>query len=421
MQPTPAFPLSGRSRLALPAGLIAALALATPAPTHACGGMVFESHLERPGGMDGQEIFLALTPSQSVLVLSASFIESEGDKAFLLPLAAIPDEVRDADETLFVALDNGTAPFIEIEDVTDYGGGSVSLCAKSGDGLGRGEGGTNEVEVLARGMTATYEFVVVGGDSGMELATWLDMAGFAVPTQYEAALEDYASSGWYFLAAKLNTDIDAGRLAPLELHLPPMVPAAVVPFGLASYGLAPDAELDVTLYLASEATILPQNYALSPAPASPELVATSATTSNYQELFDTLVGGAEPTWVVEYSDAWSPSELGLWLDQYDELIPEDAEVDAAWLGEFSTRLDAGNARLTRLRARLGADELSDLELGFAQDMDADRFRFLAWDEDNPTEEKDGCGVIPAPEGGLLGFGLFGLGLFGLRRRRLHQA
>ena len=372
--------------------------------------MVFQSHTERPGGMNSQEIFLSIAPDATTLVLSANFIDASGDKAFILPLATPPSEVRDGDPNLFPMLTGLTAPWVQIYDedaeYESYG------CGNDGSTGGASKGG---VEVLGQGSTATYDYVVVGGESGSSLAEWLDMSGFGVPEEFGAALDDYAEAGWTFLAATLAAGVPDGQLAPLELRLPssPTL-ATIVPFGIAGYGLPPGEALDVVLYVASPSgPVLPQNYALATIDED-AVVATSAETSNYAELFDEAIADA-PTWVVEYgSSSWEPSDLSWWAvdanDLWDIELDSSAGDPSVGLGEFVARLGYEEAHLTRLRARLGPEELADLQLDMAEGITVDRRYILGWSAATPNE---GCSTAPAP----MGASLLSLALLGLVRRR----
>ena len=397
---------SARSHLLALTAALGLCALA-PCPAQACGGMLFESHAERLGGMNAQELFLSLTPEESVLVLSASFVDASGDKAFLLPLRAAPTEVRDADEGLFIALETGTVPIVTIDTLSSPSGG-IACGALDGGAGGRGPDG-GDIEVLERGMTASYDYVVVGGETGTGLSEWLDGEGFSVPADVAGALDTYIEGGWYFLAAKLAPERAEGRVAPLELRLPAMHPTATIPFGLASMSLGPSDELDILLYISSPQTILPRNYDVEVIAGLVE--ARGSSESNYAELYDEIVGGA-PRWVLESSQEWEPSVLTRWawgLLEYE--LNVDAEYDEAWLEDFSARLGYASGRLSRLRTRLGKDELVDLQLDAAQDMDVEREIYVSWDPDG-VAERGGCST---DEGSLAGLAL--LGVLGFVRRR----
>ncbi len=372
------------------------LALFAPSqPAEACGTMIFVSHAERPGGMNGQELFLSLGPDAATLVLSASFIDADGDKAFLLPLREAPTDVRDADDSLFAALDVGTVPVVTIEEDYDEPVGCGPLPGNDRVSFGSED---NDVEVLARGSTQTYDYVVVGGDTGSALADWLNTSGFGVPEQFNAALDAYVADGWYFLAARVNAGAREGRLAPLELQLPAIPGATTIPFGIGAYALAPEDSLDVTLYVAAQGSMLPQNYAVARIDPA-ELEATSESSSNYTELFEAAIGEGS-TWVVEYSDpSWRPSDLEWWVNGDEELgVYIEGEVDEAWVAEFSARLGYEQARLTRLRARLGAAELVDMELTPAAELNVGRHFYVSWDPD--AGEAEGCSLRSGSLGGL---------------------
>ena len=103
---------------ALRPGLVASLAASIamlPAVAWPCGAMVFPQHEERPGGMSDQELLVAFAADQTVLVASAGYEGIDPAAfAFLLPIAAEPTEVRDADPALFIALDDESAPRVSI-------------------------------------------------------------------------------------------------------------------------------------------------------------------------------------------------------------------------------------------------------------------------------------------------------------------
>ena len=353
-----ASPWTAPLRRSLSPALALAVALAAPGVARACGAMVFQEHEGRSGGMGRQEIFVDFGPAKTTMVVGAGFVDTSGELAFVLPLAAPPDSVADADLALFVALDDGTAPRIAIDDASSGGGG---LCA--GDTRDGGALGGGEVIVYGRGQTETYTYVIVGGESGTDLATWLGDNGFATPADFGAALQGYADDGWVFLAAKVSADEPAGDLAPLELALPTQpADAFAIPFGIAAHSLPPDRPLSLTLYLSGGAPVMPANYEAAPIDEV-ELQAVSPDASNYADLYAAASAGGRL--VVDHRQSgWEPAHLRAWYDEADWQGPvhEGLVVDLEWLDGFADRLGAGPRHLARLRGELGVNDLKDMVL-----------------------------------------------------------
>ncbi len=356
--------------------------LVQPAEAEACGGMIYPDHAERQGGMDSQEVFLAFGSDRTTLVVSADYIDADGDTAFLLPLRSAPDEVQDADPALWVALENQTVPVVNIEAIEQTVGMACDCGPDDRGDLAGGEGGlgNSDVQVHGRGATATYQYVIVGGDTGSTITDWLGDNGFSVPAEYATAIDDYAAQDWVFLAAVVKEDAPTGSLAPLELRLPAS-PAEMlsIPFAFSSHSLPPSAELGITLYVAGEGAIEPANQDVALIDAS-EVRATSSTSSNYAELFgDRASQGA---WVQEFGGAWSTSALRDWYDGYEEygLGPDpETEADPEWLSGFGNRIALSSGRLSRFRTRLAPGQLVDLALTNGDSTDVERAFYVEYD------------------------------------------
>lgn len=362
----------------------AALVLSSPAPARACGGMVFPAHEERVGGMSDQELFVYFGGEETVLVASAGYRGVDTSEfAFILPLAQQPQMVEDGDTALFVALDELAAPRVAIF-VDD--GEPLGLCgATRGDGGFNGGEGDGEVMIHQRGRTATYEYVVIGGDTGTAVADWLTGAGYPLPADYAAALDPYVEGGWYFFAAKVLSDAAEGALKPIELHLPPATPETFrIPFGVAAHSLAPGDPLAVTTYFLAGGPVLPANYE-SRAVDPDELRALSETETNYAELERAILEEPDGAFVIDYS---SPASLDMLKSAYDEGVwaervdPEAS--DAAYLDAFFTRLGVQQAHLTRVRAELGATQIGDLDLRRALGPDVNSSHTVTFEADDAS-------------------------------------
>lgn len=342
----------------------AALVLSAHTPARACGGMVFPAHEQRVGGMSDQELFVFFGADETVLVASAGYTGvTASDFAFILPLGQQPTDVRDGDTALFVALDEFSAPRVSI--FVDDGTSDASLCGGAKDGGVPNGGGDDggDVMVHQRGTTATYEYVVVGGDSGTAVADWLSGAGYPLPADYAAALDPYVESGAFFFAAKVRADDSAGALKPIELHLPSADPEAFrIPYGLAAHSLAPGEPLTLTTYFFAGGTVLPANYA-SAAVDGDDLRARSETETNYADLERAILDDPAGAWVIDYSNIAFASSI---RNAYDDGIAAgrvDPEMgDSSYVVDLFTRIGVSEGRLTRLRTEMTAEQLGDLEL-----------------------------------------------------------
>lgn len=371
--------------LALPA-LGLAIGLAAARPARACGGMVFPEHSARVGGMSQQELLVAFTPDQTVLLASAGYKGATGAPAFILPLPAEPTEVVQADPAVFLALDELTAPEVRITvaDSGHHGGLCGATAAKSGGDFDDGGGG--DVMVLQRGATADYDYVVVGGDTGEAIDAWLTDAGYALPKDYADALAPYVAAGNFIFAAQVKSDAEAGELAPIELHLPPADPAGfAIPFGLAAQSLPPGESLTITTYLLAGGGLAPANYAA--APLDPDAVtAVDDTTSNYPSVYmDAVAAGG---WVIDASlGGFDGAEL---VAGFDAALEAGRATDGTARDQvvgFTDRLGLGDARLTRLRTTLAADALHDMTLKKVTGVDQSRTFAVTY-----REPVDGCSV-----------------------------
>lgn len=344
------------------AAVLAAVTLADPAPARACGGVVFPEHDQRLGGMTDQEVLVAFAGEATVLVASPGYQGAPATGfAFILPLAHEPAEVRDADPALLVAHDEYTAPRVRIVDA-DNARDPVSLCVPGVDRDVSGDAVHDDIVIRQRGATATYEWVVIGGDTGTAVAAWLTDSGYALPPDYAAALDPYIEAGDFFFAARVTQAASDGALAPIELHLPPMTPdELVLPLALSARSLVPEQPLGVTLYLWSGGPLLPRNYA-SRAVDDDDLVASSPSESNYLDLERAIVD--DGAWIIDHSnpilsteDLVAAYQAGAAAGRYDATATADGSIR-----DFFARTGPTGGYLTRLRTALPAHRLADLEL-----------------------------------------------------------
>lgn len=384
---------SARLHVAL---VLSSLILVRPTAAEACGAMVFPGHETRVGGMSDQELLVAFAAEETVLVASAGYSGVQAaDFAFVLPLASEPSEVRDADPALFVALDEFSAPRVRIT-VDDGTLDTIGFSCGAVDGANKGFGGGDEVKVHQRGATATYEWVVVGGESGTAIATWLADEGYPLPDGYAAAFEPYVADGWSFFAAKVLPAAEDGSLRPIEIHLPASKPEAFeIPLAIAGQSLSPGLPLAITTYLwTGGGPLLPANYSAQ-AVDDDELVALSESATNYDALERALrEGDPEGVWIIDSSTEVLVEELtaAYAAGVEDGRVTNDPGAAAA-IDDFFARLGDSGGHLTRLRGELAADQLRDLQLRRATGPLVDSVHVAVYD----TRLQTGCAV----EGGRM--------------------
>jgi hypothetical protein len=396
-----------RALSALPLAL--GLALVPARPAHACGGMVFPEHSERVGGMREQEVMVVFQADRTVVLASAGYKGAGTGAAFLLPVRQNPLEVHEATIDVFTALDELTAPQVSIA-VDDGSGEERTLCGQAG-GVKDGGGGMDlgqgdDVMVLQRGSTASYDYDVIGGDTGTGVVDWLTAAGYTLPDDYAGALDPYVADGYFFLAAKIKPGVEDGAMPPLEVHLPASeVDAFSIPFGLAAHSLPPGETINITTYFVAGGGVRPVNVGV--ARIDPTAVrATSPEETNYQEVYADNV--ADGSWVLDFSEAgFDADRVLLGWDNANEfgrpLADERAATEA-----FLARVPFTGQRLTRLRTTLGADQLADLQLGkHAEEQDVGRDYYTTFNDDSTV-----CSVGRSSPINLLLFPL----LLVLRRR-----
>lgn len=335
--------------------------------------------------MSDQELLVAFTEQETVLVASAGYEGvSASDFAFLLPLASAPAEVLDADPALFIALDEETAPrvsiFLEEDEPPSFGCGAKD--GSAGDFNGRGDGG-GDVMVQQRGTTDTYEYVVVGGETGTAIATWLEDEGYVLPDDYAAALEPYVSDGWSFFAAKVLPQAGEGSLAPIELHLPPAMPETFrIPFGIASHSLSPGQPLGITTYVWSDGPVVPSNYTTGQV-SSERVEALSDSESNYDELQAEILDDPEGAWIIDFARETSAEQIRSAYFQGEEegRVDRDAS-DIAFVEAFFGRIGMSQGVLTRVRTELPAEALHDMDLRRDASIYVDNEYFVSFEEDS---------------------------------------
>lgn len=141
--------------------------------------------------------------NQETLILSVTFRGDAKDFGWLIPFPTRPEVDKSTDE-LFVALQELTQPIYRIQK--EEGLEPIPL--------GMEEKG---VTVWETKKVDIYQIAVLSSTDKDSLARWLNENGYQYPPSQAYILEEYINNGWYFVAAKINTE-SLGELVEAQLR-----------------------------------------------------------------------------------------------------------------------------------------------------------------------------------------------------------
>lgn len=169
--------------------------------------------------------------------------------AWVIPLPALPQEIKAGDPVFLKDLDRATAPRFE-EACID-----TSCCcypepcdlAAPETKLLREELG---VIVWASGSVGALDYVVLSSAEGYRLAQWLQDNDFEIPNELLSVITDLETAGVYWFVAKVSHEPDRS-LMPVSFTFAPVV-KPFYPVGLTLNALAQDQHLEVRLFALTE-------------------------------------------------------------------------------------------------------------------------------------------------------------------------
>jgi hypothetical protein len=229
---------------------------------HACGG--FACNAGRPVLQNAERIVFGLEPERNEVEMHVQITYSgpAEDFSWIVPVPADP-ELAITSSAMFTRLAQATQPRFNL-NLVDEG--------KCRDGRGIGLGMSQEmalaapmadstaesggVEVVDQEVVGPYESVTLQASSTEGLLAWLEENGYDIPDTMEPALAPYVADDAYFVALKLQKNMDAGDLAPLALRYE--AGKAMVPVQLTSISATPDMRMEA--YVLSDTRAVPESY-----------------------------------------------------------------------------------------------------------------------------------------------------------------
>lgn len=139
---------------------------------------------------------------QETLILSITFRGDAEDFGWIIPLPTRPEIDKSTDE-LFVALRELTQQRYRIQEGEKIG-------------IQREMPSTGGVTVWETKKVGIYQTAILTSTDKTALADWLKENGYQYPTSQAYILQEYINRGWYFVAAKINTQ-SLGRLVEGQL------------------------------------------------------------------------------------------------------------------------------------------------------------------------------------------------------------
>jgi MYXO-CTERM domain-containing protein len=234
------------------------LVLLAPAPAWACGG--FFCDRDFPIDQSSEQIVFGVDEDSGTVTahVQIAYQGASEDFAWVVPVSGVP-ELFVSSDALFTTLKAFTEPTFwldyEQQGVCDVGWGRQEFALEMDSGA-VDEDGDNGVTVISEQQVGPYDTVVLQAESSAELLTWLQSAGYDLPTNLDPVLAPYVASGQYFVALKLSAGKDTGDLQPLGMTYPGT--AASIPIQLTSIAATPDMRLEV--YVMGDARAVPDNY-----------------------------------------------------------------------------------------------------------------------------------------------------------------
>ena len=327
------------------AALAAALAVASAhAPdARACGGFFTESTTEVAAMSDIRVAFVA-SADRIDSYAQVGYTGNAGKFAWIYPVPAQPT-VSEGPARLFDDLDELTRPMITVAvqgDEDDSGGGcgcGLASDAKLGGSNG-GRQGTSPVRVWEKGQVGAFDYVVVTATGTAGLIDWLSTNGYGVPGHAEPVLSTYVGAESFFVAMKVSTgtvtaDVSSTTVVKLSYA------GTEVRYPLGLLALSSASRTRIELYMVSKTSgqeLTPSAPFAAAQIDRTKLRAISATTHNYDVVYEELAYDGR-TLVKEYSSMnWTPSRVGLQgtpgdtvLTRYRMIItPAGADRDLAF-------------------------------------------------------------------------------------------
>ncbi len=222
----------------------------------ACGGMFCDA--VAPVDQAAERIFFFVHEGRVTTEVQITY-EGESDEfAWVVPVPGEPT-VTLSNDAMFTLVANQTTPTLQL--TVDRGASGGCLFAAPAD-FSKDTASANSyddggaISVVSREAVGPYDMVVLLATDAQVLVGWLQDNGYDLPDGLDATLEPYVASQQYFVALKLQSDKDAGDIAPIAMTY--AASAASIPIQLTAVAAVDDMPIEVFVF--GEARAVPDNY-----------------------------------------------------------------------------------------------------------------------------------------------------------------
>ncbi len=324
---------------ALTAGAMITL---TSDAAEACGGFFCAGAGPNQVNQAAERIVFAQHPDNSVTAVVQIMYAGPADRfGWLLPVPGIP-EVGLSSDAAFTRLQNATNPQYNLnrsvegecrqDDNRRFANNATAAPESANNGSVADDGNGGGVNVLARGNTGPYDYVVIqvdAEDNKTQLALdWLEDNNYEVTNVGPELIGPYLDDGFNLLAIRLQKTQESGSVRPIKLTYDsdrPMIPIKLT-------AVAATDDMGVMTWVLGSDRAVPVNYkALE---LNDALLNWFNPTSNYNDVVIAAANEASGQgFVTEYADDSSTLENTIWTqndqNNWDYVRNETWTVDRA--------------------------------------------------------------------------------------------
>jgi hypothetical protein len=190
-----------------------------------------------------QEAILIWYGREAKVILRTHFRAGPEELAWVVPVPAMPENIKPGDDLVFDTLERETAPRFYRFVPSEWSGLSCGCWANRG-----GEEPLPTVVVEQTGTAGIFEYTVLSSRDANELTRWLQGHQYRVPAGAAPVFEWYVKEGWHWLAMRVRPEMATFKdLAPHPISYTYRADKLVYPLAISQ--LSAEEENEIVLYV----------------------------------------------------------------------------------------------------------------------------------------------------------------------------